>query len=48
MSPSKGRGGHKPLGTSAIRYAMKNHVAVFENSLPTSLRSFLIPITAAY
>lgn len=36
------------LGTSAIKYATKNHVAVLEKSFPVKFRSFFNPITAAY
>jgi len=39
---------NSPFGTSAIKYAIKKAVAAFVKSFPFSLRSLLIPITAAY
>jgi hypothetical protein len=39
---------HILLGTSAMRYAMKNAVEALEKSLPVRFKSALKPITAAY
>lgn len=38
----------RALGASATRYAMNNAVATFENWSPVSVKSLLMPITAAY